>query len=430
MNATPEIPRSHWHDVLGCARYHKGWFYDDELQAVCKSFGYNIEMVLDDEFCYTVDLGGATTIRIRFHGSDRHQGHWTRLPDPHISSAEQSSVEDFQPAASSISPPTYVNPGPKFTASDPATEAMLTAIPRNRPLGPDTFSRPDFQTLMATSLCELHPDYTQIVADHPKRRGVDLIIAGPAGCGKTTRYIEYLRSMPRGRCIVVCISRNLRDDLQDRLDVAGVAVRVVTQHTALLNSAPFVIIDEVYALPRYLVERIAGTSRLCIGFGDVDQIRDVGLNVYPDTFDDPPDVWIQHSYTIPVDVLAFGMNRNLLSQHGYTTSGSDLPSLFKFNNEFEDLLEDALTITFTHDDTHSGETVQTVQGERHHITIVHMCKKGRRFLDTSFLWTAITRADVATFLDFDDHCWGFLFPFSPPTPTRHQVLALIAQKGL
>jgi hypothetical protein len=217
------------------------------------------------------------------------------------------------------------------------------------------------------------------------------------------------------RPLIVVLSNDLKIELENRLASSRAQATVMTFHVALtFRDSDLVIVDEVYALANFVVDRLAALAPRSYGFGDPKQIMDTGAGVYEDFFNPKcPILTTTVSHTIPHDVLALGI-RTCMADSSTTTTSNVHESLSLCPTNVRELFPDALYICFVRDCCKPHRTAQTVQGIRTEIAVVHLCGREEIFLNTPFLWTALTRASTHTFLDFDPFALDFL-DIQPPT---------------
>jgi hypothetical protein len=278
------------------------------------------------------------------------------------------------------------------------------------------FNHPDFQAVISRDYVVLDFDIYDFVRSTSALRSVDYVIDGNAASGKTAFYIRLAKIVPN---TVICVlSNNLKNELIDRLANEDTQATVLTFHVALLVRCALMIIDEIYALPTYLINRLAARAQRCIGFGDSCQIRDPGTGALPDPYLRPGDFFFNNSWSVPTDIMRYGREMGL-TYPNRTSSAKIHESMFSYTPDVSVVFPTALRICFVRECLDSGSTSQTIQGLRSHVSIVHLCSREHLFINTPFFWTAITRASHATFFSVSEHTLEFL-P-SLPRLTRVQL---------
>jgi hypothetical protein len=151
-----------------------------------------------------------------------------------------------------------------------------------------------------------------------------LIIAGNAGCSKTTLYLALATVFD---VTVVVPSNELRDDVEARALALGLELSVITQHAIFDQpdvAMTVLLVDEVWLLPEWHIRAIAALSERCIAFGDPYQTNDLGFGQSSQSVFVPlaSERWVElpTSFTVPRDAMDLAIALKLVPSHYRTLS--------------------------------------------------------------------------------------------------------------
>jgi len=245
-----------------------------------------------------------------------------------------------------------------------------------------------------------------------------LIIAGNAGCSKTTLYLALATVFD---VTVVVPSNELRDDVEARALALGLELNVVTQHAIFdqLDVARTVLlVDEVWLLPEWHIRAIAALSERCIAFGDPYQTNDLGFGQSSQSVFVPlaSERWVElpTSFTVPRDAMDLAIALKLVPDH-YRTLSPVRVSIYRLTGaaRFNCPVVSASRECKAGFSTEHAYTIVTIQGARVENLVAHCCGRDLTVLaaDGTFssgvnrsklLWTMLSRHSRRLYVDFSD----------------------------